>query len=219
MSEVPFERYDAEFESLSGQVQGKISKVGGGLGDSDIKYCQGLLSQCDDLLKQMQIEARSVDNPDEKKTFLQKVRTCKARLSNLRDDYNSAKTGVERESLLGDGGDLEMGSHRKGSSKQKERLLSANNQVAKQNETLDRARRVMAETEETAMEITEELGRNREKIDSSHQRVRDVSGLTNQARRIVQSMSRREVQQKLMMYAVGALLVLAVIVIIYSMGR
>jgi vesicle transport through interaction with t-SNAREs protein 1 len=98
-------------------------------------------------------------------------------------------------------------------------LLNANNQIAKQNETLDRARRVMAETEETAMDITEELGRNREKIESSHQRIRDVSGLTNQARRIVQSMSRREVQQKLMMYAVAALLVIAVIVIIYAMGR
>jgi len=217
MTEIPFERYDSEFESLTQQVQGKISKVDAGFADSDLKYCHGLLSQCDDLLKQMQIEARTVDNADDKKNFLQKVRACKAKLANLRDDYNSAKTSVERQALLG--GDLESGGQSRSGSKQKDRLLQANEQISRQNDTLDRARRVMAETEETAMEITSELGRNREKIQSSHQRVRDVSGLTNQARRIVQSMSRREVQQKLMIYAVGALLVLAIIVIIYSMGR
>ena len=61
-----------------------------------------------------------------------------------------------------------------------------------------------------------ELDRNREKIASSHQRVRDVSGLTNQVRRIVQSMSKRDVQQKLLMYLVAAFLVVAVIVILRS---
>lgn len=221
MSEIPFERYDAEFLSLSEQVKSKISKLGSKSGsstDSDIKYCQGLLSQCDDLLKQMQVEARSVDDASSKRDLLQKVRVCKAQLANLRDDFSTAKTNAEREALLSGNEDVEIGNSGR-TKDNRERLLKTNDQISKQNETLDRARRVMAETEDVALEITSELGRNREKIASSHQRVRDVSGLTNQARRIVQSMSRREVQQKLMMYLVATLLVIAVIVIIYAMGK
>ena len=77
----------------------------------------------------------------------------------------------------------------------------------------------MSDTEGTAMEITSELSRNREKIESAHSRVRDVSGLTNRARRIVQSMSRREVQQKLAMYVVSGVLILLVLVILSNMRK
>jgi vesicle transport through interaction with t-SNAREs protein 1 len=226
MIESPFERYDAEFLSLMEQVKSRLRNVsttstsGGSTTDADMKYTQGLLSQCDDLLKQMQVEARSGDNGSTRQEWLQKVRVCKAQLANLRDDFQTVKSQVDREALLLSSnieGDATGGYTN--SNKQRERLLQTNSQLRKQNETLERAQRVMVETEEVAMEITTELGRNREKIATAHQRVRDVSGLTNQARRIVQSMSKREVQQKLLMYLVAALLVIAVIVILYAMGK
>jgi vesicle transport through interaction with t-SNAREs protein 1 len=187
-----------------------------------MKYTQGLLSQCDDLLKQMQVEARTADSST-KQVWLQKVRGCKAQLANLRDDFQTVQSRVEREALLllSSNEDTRSSSDYNNSgnnNKQRERLLQTNNQLKKQNQTLENAQRILVETEEVAMEITTELGRNREKIASAHQRVRDVSGLTNQARRIVQSMSKREVQQKLLMYLVAALLVIAVIVILYAMG-
>jgi vesicle transport through interaction with t-SNAREs protein 1 len=230
MIESPFERYDAEFLSLMEQVKSRLRNVSTSTSgstttttDADMKYTQGLLSQCEDLLKQMQVEARSGDNGSStRQEWLQKVRVCKVQLANLRDDYQTVKSQVDREALLllssnteGDGGYSASNNN----NKQRERLLQTNSQLRKQNETLERAQRVMVETEEVAMEITTELGRNREKIATAHQRVRDVSGLTNQARRIVQSMSKREVQQKLLMYLVAALLVIAVIVILYAMGK
>jgi len=142
---IPFERYDAEFLSLSEQVKSKITKLCSGTTDTDIKYTQGLLSQCDDLLKQMQVEARSVEASSTKNELLQKVRVCKAQLANLRDDFQSAKSNAERESLLL--GDNDNDTTRK-SSQHRERLIQTNDQISKQNETLERARRVMAETED-----------------------------------------------------------------------
>jgi vesicle transport through interaction with t-SNAREs protein 1 len=53
--------------------------------------------------------------------------------------------------------------------------------MQKQQESLDRARNVMADTESLAMEITTELSRNRETMESAHGRVKQVSGLTNRA--------------------------------------
>ena len=50
-----------------------------------------------------------------------------------------------------------------------------------QNDTLERTRRTMQETEAVAIEITEELGQNREKLISAHGRVCEVSGLMGRA--------------------------------------
>lgn len=77
----------------------------------------------------------------------------------------------------------------------------------------------MAETEDVALEITEELGRNREKITSARSKVLEVSSMTNQARRLVHSMSKRETQQKIMMYGLAFILIGAIVVVIYYMQK
>lgn len=203
-----FDRYDEEFNTLTEQVQGFINVSDGDVESQrkDLKMGSNLLSQCDDLLKQMGMEARGVNDSTVKRELLNKVRVCKARLANLRDDYNSAKQVAEREALI-DSSQMDN-DHRA-------RLLSTNERIGAQNDTLDHARRVMAETEDVALEITTELGRNREKIESAHGHVFEVSGMTNQARRLIMNMSRREVQQKLAIYVVGMLLLGAVLFIIY----
>ena len=101
----------------------------------------------------------------------------------------------------------------------KERLISNSESLQSQSDTLANARSIMAETEGVALEITEELGRHRETISSAHGRVRQVTGMTNRARRIVQSMSRREVQQKLILYGVAGTIVLVFLMLIYGMFR
>mmetsp|Transcript_22448 Transcript_22448/g.48759 ORF Transcript_22448/g.48759 Transcript_22448/m.48759 type:complete len:225 (-) Transcript_22448:224-898(-) len=222
MSSVPFERYDEEFKELTSQVRRsletlKLADIESPTGESDLRMTSNLLSQCDDLLKQMTVEARGVDDADAKTSCLAKARQCKATLLGLKAEYDAENTKFER-SALGLGGSA-SGRGRGGglSGEQRDRLLRTNDQISSQNQTLENARRIMSDTEETAMEITSELARNREKIESAHGRVRDVSGLTNRARRIVQSMSRREVQQKLAMYMVSGGLVLLLIIILFNM--
>jgi len=222
MSSIPFDRYDEEFLSLTEQVRRSLSSLEGDLEsnggsssvESDLKMTANLLSQCDDLLKQMGLEARSAGDAQSKAELLGKVKKCKSKLSGLRSEYEAARTKMERSHLGLDNGNAPRSGGL--SNDHRERLLKTNDQLENQNRTLDRARRVMAETEDTALEITEELGRNREKIESAHGRVRDVAGLTNRARRIVQSMNRREVQQKLAMYVVSAALIIVLIVILIN---
>ena len=146
---------------------------------------------------------------------------CKTRLANLRDDYEAAKSYVDRSSLgLTEDMDIEggrSGGGRNRSNGSKERLLSNTETLQSQSETLANARSIMAETEGVALEITEELGRHRETITSAHGRVRQVTGMTNRARRIVQSMSRREVQQKLILYGVAGTIILVFLMLLYGM--
>ncbi len=229
---IPFERYDEEFKSLTEQVTSKLRPFGGGGGgssESDLRMASALLQQAEDLLKQMGLEARTVEDVTSKRDLLGKVRVCKARLANLRDDYESAKALVERNSLgllsssrNNGGGDVESSGGGVGSSnynRNTQRLLSNTDALQSQNDTLANARSIMAETESVALEITEELGRHRETIQSAHGRVRQVTGMTNRARRIVQSMSRREVQQKLILYGVAGVIALVFLMLVWGMFR
>lgn len=151
---------------------------------------------------------------------------CKTRLANLRDDYEAAKSYVDRSTLglynNNNNDDIELGGGRNRNNSNngsKQHLLSNSQSLQNQSETLANARSVMAETEGVALEITEELGRHRETISSAHGRVRQVTGMTNRARRIVQSMSRREVQQKLILYGVGGTIILVFLMLLYGMFK
>ena len=53
------------------------------------------------------------------------------------------------------------------------------NRLERQNDVIGKAMRTVAETEEVGAEITSELARNREKIESAHSKVREFTGLTD----------------------------------------
>ena len=132
------------------------------------------------------------------------VSTCKSELAALQQT-------AQKRSLLGS-----RNSH---AQSQQDRLLLQKNEdtLAQQNDTLERARRTMMETETTALEMTEELGQNREKLISAHGRVREVTGMTGRARRILYSMNQRAMQQKAVLYAVSVGLVLGFFILLWAM--
>lgn len=194
--DIPFERYDDEFSNLLTQIATAIKE------DPPSSLTKNLLQQADDLVKQMAVEARSQSDAVQKRELLSKVRSQKAELSKLQSTF-------DKQSLL-----LNGGSDRDGLMKQQtEDMLTV------QNDRLERARRTMEETEAVALEITDELGHNRETLMSSHNRVREVSSMTGRARRILTTMNQRHMQQKLVMYGVAAGLVLGFLLLLYAMWR
>ena len=197
-----FQRYVEEFKSLQRQIQSSLDdplsladdlENGGGQTSDN-------LSQCDELLQQMALEARSSPDAGQKKELLAKVKSYKSDLKGLKDDYN-------KKSLMAGSRDLNGGGAGSGS-QHKERLLKQQEMLNGQNSKLDSAMRVLQETEQVALEITEELGNNRATIESAHGRVRQVSSLTGRARRIVGSMSQRATQQKMLLYGLSASIVI-----------
>jgi len=227
---IPFSRYNEEFSSLVSQTRQTLSSLSSTLEVStesqsssssklerDMNLALNLLNQTKDLLKQMTVEARSssVTDSNQKEECLKIVRIAKANHANLKDDVNGMQSQVEHHLLmLQNSSSKNSKRHRNNNGvngEVRQHLLDTNSNLSKQNSTLDRAKQVMAETEVVALEITEELSRNRETIESAHSRVRGVSSLTNQARRVLVNMQRREVQQKMVVYGVGVILFLALL--------
>ena len=81
-SSIPFERYDEEFLTLTEQVTSKLRALDpattiSGIppnAEADLKMAHALLLQADDLLKQMGLEARGLDDAIVKRDLLGKVR-------------------------------------------------------------------------------------------------------------------------------------------------
>ena len=149
----------------------------------------------------MALEARSVPEASLKRELLAQVRTCKAELQSLKDEHN-------KQSLM-------SGASSRNGSGHRERLLQQQDMLKNQNSQLDNARKVLEETEQVALEIGTELAHNRETIESAHGRVRQVGGLTGRARRIIQSMNQRAVQQKIMLYGMSASIIVVFVFLVW----
>lgn len=198
-----FQRYDDEFQSLVRQVKASFDD---GFKDEEIdeeaaENPMDCLDQCDDLLQQMALEARSVPNASTKKELLAKVRSYKNELKALRDEDNKRSLFSAR----GNGNSSSNDAHR-------ERMRQQQEMLQNQNKTLDSARRVLQETEAVALEITDELSSNRATIESASGRIRQVTSLAGKARRVVASMNQRSRQQKMLLYGLGATATVLIVV-------
>ena len=221
MSET-FQRYDDEFATLTKQVKSSFNDNnnnggGGGGGYKDDEEsgtttettntsAGDMLDQCDELLQQMALEARSSEtDAGVKRELLVKVRNYKNEIKSLKDENN-------KRSLMSSRNNSGIGSGNNNSQKQK--LLQQQEMMTNQNNQLDSARRVLQETEQVALEIGEELQSNRATIESAHGRVRQVTTLTGRARRVVASMNQRAVQQKMLLYGLAASVVIVFFIFI-----
>ena len=139
-----------------------------------------LLQQATDLIKQMEMEVRSQE-PTAKKLLLEKVAQHKQTLVAHRSRFERAKEQSQRSNLLGTK-----------SIEQRERFMDANDKLLLQNDKIANAQRTVAEVEDVGTDITNELQRNREKIQATHAKVDEFTSITDSARRLVKGMEDRE---------------------------
>ena len=142
---------------------------------------EALFRQCHEILQQLAVEARDVDDGLTKRDLLQRVKQEKSRLIALEQEH-------EKRMLMT--GAASAGSGGGANSAQHKQLHKNEDTLARQNETLERARRTMQETEAVGLEVTHELGQNRAKIESTKGRVGELTSLTDQAGNLLKSMSK-----------------------------
>jgi len=192
MDDSGFKHYEDEFSSLQRQIEDTLGGGENGTGFDD-DQARNLLEQSEDIIKQMSLEARSVGDRSLKKELLIRVKQCKATLSRLGDEVNQQALFATSTS---NSNSVEYNSN------VRESLLNNERMITSQNDTLTNARRVMEETEAVALEITEELGNNRNTLQSARGRVREVTSMTTRATRVLYSMNQRSRQQKMVIYSV-----------------
>jgi hypothetical protein len=180
-----FEAYYEEYECLLEQITSPTdtATITTTTTTTNAAQQEALFRQCHELLQQLAVEARGVDDSLTKRDLLQRVKQEKSRLLALEQEHEKLQlmTGAS-------GCGAAAGANR--SQQQHQQLHKNEDTLARQNETLERARRTMQETEEVGLEVTHELGQNRAKIESTKGRVGELTSLTDQAGNLLKSMSK-----------------------------
>ena len=179
-----------------------------------------LHSEVDDLLKQMNVDARTASDAVARKKLLARVELYQRGIKALRAEFVRAKEDAARYALLGGrpGGGVDEECYLdelEEMSQQKERLLATSASLAQQNSSLNQSLQTLEETEAVAFEITQELQSNREKIERARERVRDVDSLTSAARRMIAAMSRREAMCRVIFVTTGLVVLVGGAVLAY----
>ena len=112
-----FEAYDSEFSAIGKEINKNINELKNDTDDrapSIIKQIDALFSQSHDLIKQMEVEARSHDAAT-RKILTEKLAQYKKSTGTLKSDFERAKEQAQRSHLIGSK-----------SMEQRQRLLDAN---------------------------------------------------------------------------------------------
>lgn len=210
-----FDTYEDEFLTLIRGCSKNVSQASTYESDGEKKLdllnaVSRDLDAAKDAVRQMEVEARSQENSAARRALADKAGAHKQTLAAVTRDFEETKQQAERQSLLGGTGATD-----EDSLEQRSRLMSANDTLERGNSRIRHAIDLVAETEVTALEISDELARNRETIESAHARVHSVSGLADNARRVIRIMTKTEMQQKMIMCFVALVLVVVMGLIIY----
>ncbi|KAK8692965.1 hypothetical protein V6N13_070566 [Hibiscus sabdariffa] len=217
MSEV-FDGYERHYCELSANLTRSCASAGVLIGEQKkqkLSEIQAGLDDADTLIRKMDLEARSLQ-PSIKATLLAKLREYKNDLSNLKTDVKRLTSTDPyqdaRDELLESGpADIAMVSV----ADQKGRLLMSTERLNQSTDRIKEGRRTMLETEELGVSILQDLHQQRQSLLHAHSTLHDVDDNIGRSKKILTTMSRRMNRNKMILWSVTGVLVLAILIILY----
>jgi hypothetical protein len=210
-----FSTYEEEFLDLLKTITSDISRVAmyesdAGKKKSTIAHIETVIDQAEQALQQMEVHSRSHDAPT-RKQLKSKISSYRSGLQSAKSDFRQARRRGERADLLETDGML-LGSSTRD---QKRSLMDSSDRLSSSTETLKASKRVLEETHEVAVGITDELHRHREVILSSKRKTDTVSGTLGAARQLLHRMTRRECRRKVCLAFIVLVLISVICLIVY----
>ncbi|XP_057514856.1 vesicle transport v-SNARE 13-like [Actinidia eriantha] len=216
MSQV-IEGYERQYCELSANLSRKCTSAGLLDGEQKKQKITEIKTGLDDaeaLIRKMDLEARSLPS-NAKAMLLGKLREYKTDLNNLKSEVKritSANANQSaRDELLGSG----MADAMMVSSDQRGRLLMSTERLNQSSERVKESRRTMLETEELGVSILQDLHQQRQSLLHAHNTLHGVDDNIGRSKKILTNMSRRMNQNKLIIGSIIAVLVVAIILILY----
>ncbi|KAL4581795.1 hypothetical protein LXL04_006323 [Taraxacum kok-saghyz] len=216
MSEV-FEGYERQYCELSAGLSKKCtsaSLLDGEQKKQKLSEITAGLDQAEALIRKMDLEARSLQ-PNVKAVLLAKLREYKSDLNNLKSEVkriaSNSLNQAARDELLESG----MADAATVSADQKGRLLMSTERLNKTSDRVRDSRRTMLETEELGVSILQDLNQQRQSLLHAHGNLHGVDDNLGKSKKILTNMSRRMSRNKYIIGSIVAVLILAIILILY----
>lgn len=195
MSSELFENYEVDFNSVISKIRKITSQLGNYSGEqrkANVRAAQKEVEEAEDLLQEMEMESR--DAPPAYRAKLQnKMTRYKADLDRLKRELGSSN---DRAQLFG-GGDMQSYEDN-----QRGRILDTTDRLHQTSDRLANTQRIAAESEAIGHNIMSDLGQQRETIERTRYKVHDVDQNLGRSRKLLNSMSRRIMTNKMIMISI-----------------
>ncbi|PKI71375.1 vesicle transport v-SNARE 13-like [Punica granatum] len=216
MSEV-FERYERQYCELSANLSRKCyaaAALDGEQKKQKISDVKAGIDEAESLIRKMDLEARSLQ-PNVKAVLLAKLREYKSDLNNVKTEVKRLTSGGNNLSARDDLLESGMADALTASADQKGRLMMSTERLNHSGYRIKESRRTMLETEELGVSILQDLHQQRQSLLHANNTLHGVDDNIGRSKRILTSISRRMDRNKWIIGSIIAVLVVAIILILY----
>jgi len=208
-----FESYEEEFNDLRVQIEQRtklLPTYDANRRRDETNLAEADLKSLDATLRQMNLSGRNNTR------LMTKIKDYEQELVRLRATLRRADMSVGQSS---DRNDLFSGIRTDevmaASMGQRERLITANERLERMNYDIDNTHQVALETIDVGVGILNDLDEQTEKMRNMKGNLGDIDESLDKAKRIMKSMARRAMQNKLIFAVIALVLVAAIALIIY----
>ncbi|XP_033887249.2 vesicle transport through interaction with t-SNAREs homolog 1A isoform X2 [Acipenser ruthenus] len=220
-----FETYEQDFGTLTAEITSrivKIPKLAGVCSDGNdpedekknmVVSVEKQLEEARELLEQMDLEVREIP-VQSRGMHSTRLKSYKQELEKLEKDFKRSRIAYSdevRDELLGDDGNS--------SESQRAHLLDNAEKLERSSRRLEAGYQIAVETEQVGQEILENLHHDREKIQRSRDRLRETDANLGKSSRILTGMLRRIIQNRILMFILGVIILFTVVLAIYFSVR
>lgn len=209
-----FESYEQQFSSLTSEISSRLGTVSSLYGvdkKTVISSIERQLDEAQELLEQMDLEVRDMPSSERGK-LMSRVKGYQSEYTNLEAQLKKHKTSAKdaarmREELL-DYDDTTT-------TDQRTRLLDNTERLERSTRRLEAGYRIAVETEKIGQGVIDNLHRDREAISRTRSRLREGDDHLGKSSRILNSMTRRIIQNRLITFGVVIFMLIVIIIVIY----
>ena len=215
--------YEQQFGILCADITNKISRsINSSDRNASISNIENLFSEAREIIEQMELEIRDINSsqkrtPEQKEKYLNIINSYKSELDKLELEFN--KQLKNKSKYQSANFEIELNEAKEEASELTEAKEQNQSTLLKMNKNLDNGFRMVLETEETGKNILSDLFSQRETMERARYRMRDINSNLGKSSRVVGAMTRKILQNKIILFGMCALLILTVIFIIYIVIR
>uniref|UniRef100_A0A673MQI3 t-SNARE coiled-coil homology domain-containing protein n=1 Tax=Sinocyclocheilus rhinocerous TaxID=307959 RepID=A0A673MQI3_9TELE len=209
-----FEAYEQDFGTLTAEITNKIGRIPKLAGEEKTQLVLNVdkqLEEVRELLEQMDLEVREIPIQS-RGMYNSRLKSYKQEMEKLEKDFVSIKN--VRNELLGDDGSSSESQLIK-LREERAHLLDNTERLERSSRRLEAGYQIAVETEQVGQEILTNLHSDREKIQRSRDRLRETDANLGKSSRILTGMLRRIIQNRVLVFILGAIILLTVVLAIY----
>ncbi|XP_040217552.1 vesicle transport through interaction with t-SNAREs homolog 1A isoform X2 [Rana temporaria] len=218
-----FQGYEQDYGVLTADITnriGKIPKLAGEEKKQMVMNVEKQLEEAKELLEQMDLEVREIP-AQSRGMYSNRMRSYKQEMSKLEADFKRSRIAYSdevRNELLGDDGNSSESQLIK-LREERAHLLDNTERLDRSSRRLEAGYQIAVETEQIGQNILENLNQDREKIQRARERLRETDTNLGKSSRILTGMLRRIIQNRLLVFVLGIIILITIILAIYFSFR